>query len=66
MEFQGVFAEVARSTDSALIPFLLEGIATDSALMQSDGIHPNAEAQSRIRDIVWEVLLPPLLESLEP
>lgn len=64
-EFQGVFAQVAETTGSALIPFLLEGIATDPALMQSDGIHPNAEAQSLIRDSVWEALLP-LLQSPNP
>ena len=60
-EFQEVFTQVAETTGSVLIPFLLEGIATDSSLMQSDGIHPNAQAQSLIRDIVWEALMP-LLE----
>ena len=60
-EFQQVFTRVAETTGSLLIPFLLEGIATDPSLMQSDGIHPNAQAQSLIRDIVWEALMP-LLE----
>ena len=60
-EFQQVFTQVAETTGSLLIPFLLEGIATDPSLMQSDGIHPNAQAQSLIRDIVWEALMP-LLE----
>ena len=60
-EFQEVFTQVAETSGSLLIPFLLEGIATDPSLMQSDGIHPNADAQSLIRDIVWEALKP-LLE----
>lgn len=60
-EFQGVFTQVSETTGSALIPFLLEGIATDASLMQSDGIHPNGQAQSLIRDLVWKALLP-LLE----
>ena len=60
-EFQEVFTQVAETTGSLLIPFLLEGIATDPSLMQSDGIHPNAQAQSLIRDIVWGALMP-LLE----
>ncbi len=60
-EFQEVFTQVAETTGSVLIPFLLEGIATDPSLMQSDGIHPNARAQSLMRDIVWEALMP-LLE----
>ena len=57
-EFQGVFTEVSEATDSPLIPFLLEGIATELSLMQSDGIHPNEEAQPLIRDIVWAALEP--------
>ena len=58
--FEDVFAQVAESTGSHLIPFLLEGIATDPNLMQSDGIHPRAEAQPLIMEIVWEVLGPTL------
>ena len=59
-EFDGVFVEVSRETDCRLIPFLLEGIATNPDLMQPDGIHPNAEAQPLILDVVWEVLAPML------
>ena len=57
-EFEGVFSEVANATSSPLIPFLLEGVATDPALMQSDGIHPNERGQPLILEIVWEVLGP--------
>lgn len=57
-EFQAVFTEVSESTQSTLIPFLLDGIATDPSLMQSDGIHPNAQAQGLMRDMVWDALLP--------
>ncbi len=60
--FAGIFTRVAEETNSHLIPFLLEGIATNPALMQSDGIHPNAEAQPLILDIVWGALVP-VLES---
>ncbi len=59
-EFDGVFVEVSRETDCRLIPFLLEGIATNPDLMQPDGIHPNAEAQPLILEVVWEVLAPML------
>ena len=31
-----------------LYPFLLDGVATDPALNQDDGIHPNAEGARRI------------------
>ena len=38
--------------------------ATDPDLMQADGIHPRAEAQSLIMDEVWQIL-EPLLTSPE-
>jgi len=61
--FQKVYEEVAESTGAALVPFLLEGVAaTEEDLMQPDGIHPNAAAQERLMDNVWEVLAP-LLQS---
>ena len=55
-EFDAVFVEVAQKTGCRLIPFLLEGIATNPGLMQGDGVHPNAEAQPLILEAVWEVL----------
>lgn len=55
--FYAQFTELAKQYDLALIPFLLEGIADNSALMQNDGIHPTAEAQPMVLDIVWPVLL---------
>ena len=43
--FRESFTAIADQTDSTLVPFLLDGIATDPALMQADGIHPTADAQ---------------------
>ena len=57
-KFHAVYAEVAESTQSALVPFFLEGVAENLALMQADGIHPAAQAQARILDNVWPSLLP--------
>jgi acyl-CoA thioesterase-1 len=54
--FSAMYASVATDTDAALVPFLLDGVATDAALMQSDGIHPTAAAQPRLLDNVWPVL----------
>ena len=34
----------------------MEAVATDKTLMQSDGIHPNAEAQPIIADYVEQQL----------
>ena len=46
--FRESFVEVAGDTDSALAPFLLDGVATDPALMQDDGLHPNPAAQAKL------------------
>lgn len=54
--FYALYEELANEYDLVLIPFLLDGIAEDPALMQDDGIHPTAEAQPMIVDIVWPVL----------
>ena len=55
--FYAQYTELAAQYDLALIPFLLDGIADNSALMQDDGIHPTAGAQPLIVDIVWPVLM---------
>lgn len=59
--FTGVFHSLAEEYDVPLVPFLLEDIALNDALMQSDGIHPTADAQPIILDNVWPAL-EPLLE----
>ncbi len=60
--FHAAFRRVAETTGAALLPFLLEGIATDRELMQADGLHPTAAAQPRILDNLWPVL-EPLIEA---
>ncbi|MDP2228022.1 MAG: arylesterase [Moraxellaceae bacterium] len=56
--FEKVFADVAAETKVPLHPFFLEGVGGVPALMQSDGIHPNAKAQQRLLDNAWPVLKP--------
>jgi acyl-CoA thioesterase-1 len=56
--FQAVFPEVARSTGAAFMPFLLDGVATDTRLNQSDGIHPTAAGYQVIADRLWPYLRP--------
>jgi acyl-CoA thioesterase-1 len=46
--FTDVYEDVAKSNNVPLIPFFLEEIALNKDLMQSDGIHPTAEAQPMI------------------
>ena len=56
--FRQSYVQVAGETDSALAPFVLDGVATDPALMQGDGIHPTAEAQPLLLNAVWRSLEP--------
>lgn len=56
--FASMFEELAQQHAIALIPFILEEVALDSALMQDDGIHPNASAQPVLLENVWVVLQP--------
>ncbi|WP_068810024.1 arylesterase [Pseudohongiella nitratireducens] len=56
--FYAQYQELAEAYDLALLPFLLEGIADNPDLMQNDGVHPVADAQSMIVDNIWPVLAP--------
>lgn len=54
--FYRTFSEIAATHNVPLLPFLLDGIAANTALMQRDGIHPKAEAQPMILDNIWPKL----------
>ena len=55
---RAVYADLARSEKVALVPFLLDGVALDPALMQDDGLHPRAQAQPHVLQTVWSQLQP--------
>lgn len=59
-QFFSIFSKVAQDYELALVPFLLDKVATDWDLMQSDGLHPNAKAQPIMLETVWSVLEPEL------
>lgn len=52
-EYEAVFPRLARKHDAVLYPFFLDGIATDAALNQGDGLHPNAAG---VEEIVRRIL----------
>ncbi len=62
--FEAVFREVAEDNALPWIEFFLDGVALNDALMQDDGIHPNAEAQPVMLDNAWPVI-DKALKSLE-
>ena len=57
-EFHGAFSELAQETGVALVPFMLEGIATEPDMFQADGLHPTVEAQQQIAENIWAGLKP--------
>ena len=54
--FNTVFSQVAKETNSLLIPFLIKDIAIRPELMQQDGIHPNKQAQPMIANVMFKQL----------
>lgn len=59
--FEAVYQDLAQTHDIVLADFILQGVADNAELMQSDGIHPRVEAQQLMLDNVWTSLRP-LLE----
>lgn len=58
-QFSAVFESVARSEKTALVPFLLKGIADGADAtrqFQADGIHPREEAHPTMLANVWPEL----------
>ena len=57
-QFQNTFGEVAKTRKTALVDFLLDGVATRPELFQADNLHPTAAAQPLLLDNVWKGLAP--------
>jgi acyl-CoA thioesterase I len=58
--FRAIFPELATANNAALIPFLLEGVASVPELNLPDGIHPTPAGQKIVAANVWKVLEPVL------
>ncbi|HEY6451771.1 MAG TPA: arylesterase [Steroidobacteraceae bacterium] len=56
--FTALYRGLADAHHVALLPFLLENVALDPALMQADGLHPNAKGEPLLLANVWPRLLP--------
>lgn len=59
--FRHAYQDVAQDTGVALSPFILDGVATNPALMQEDGIHPTTDAQR----LLLANMLPTVLKVLK-
>lgn len=54
--FHQVYFKLAEQYQIDLVPFFLKDVAGNSTLMQSDGLHPTAEAQAIILENIWPSL----------
>jgi acyl-CoA thioesterase I len=57
-QFAATFAAVAQQYHLPLVPFLLQDVALNPALMQGDGLHPNAAGEPAVLENVWPQLKP--------
>ena len=57
-KFVVLYKELGSLDNVTLAKFILDNIADDPDLMQSDGIHPTAEAQEMMLDNLWPYLYP--------
>jgi acyl-CoA thioesterase-1 len=56
--FAVMYPELASGKKLALVPFLLEKVALEPQLMQSDGLHPNEKGQPLLLETIWPYLQP--------
>lgn len=52
------YKQLALENNTLVLPFLLNGIATQTGMMQADGIHPTAKAQPLMMEYVWSMIKP--------
>lgn len=55
--FENVYRELAENYALPWVEFFMEGVALEESLMQDDGIHPNASAQSTLLNNAWPAIL---------
>ena len=55
---RAIYADLAHEKQAALVPFLLEGVALNPALMQEDGLHPVAAGEPIVLNTIWPQLKP--------
>jgi acyl-CoA thioesterase-1 len=58
--FSMIYPALAKKYHTALLPFLLEGMADKRESFQADNLHPTAAAQPAVLENVWKHLKPML------
>jgi acyl-CoA thioesterase-1 len=54
--FSKIYVDLSAPSDIEFIPFFLNGVAGNEALMLKDGKHPNADGQKIVAENIWEAL----------
>ncbi len=62
-QFSALFVELAEQHQTALLPFLLQPIASSRDNFLDDNLHPTAAAQPALMQHVWSALAPMLQTS---
>lgn len=52
-KFSEMYRQLAQRYDITLVPKMLDQVAENRELMQADGMHPTAAAQSQVMQNVW-------------
>ncbi len=52
-EFKEMFVDLSKKYNAVLIPFILDKVAGDIKLNQTDGIHPNEEGHKIMADSIY-------------
>jgi len=55
---RAIYSDLSTQKHTALVPFLLDGVALDPQMMQDDGLHPVAAGEPKVLDTVWKGLQP--------
>lgn len=57
-QFRDLFSKLASQEHVQLLPFFLDGVASNMTLFQADRTHPNEKAQSILFKNVWGAMAP--------
>ena len=57
-QFKAIYSKLAKQEGVELLPFFMQGIASQKELFQADNIHPNEKAQTIRFKNVWVAMAP--------
>jgi acyl-CoA thioesterase-1 len=58
LNFHRIYPELAAKYNVPLVPFLLDGVVGNQAMLQPDLVHPNAAGAQTMANNIWPYLQP--------